>query len=109
MLAARVKSREDVGLTNVLLATGNISAETLAAEADPCKALNDRLSNAMEGHTIVDKNGHRIEVPLTTTVSPISEEEAQLKKAVTIFLSACGFVGVCMIAIFIMTLVMMNK
>lgn len=110
LLAARVKSRHDGGLTNVLLATGNISAETLAAEADPCQALNDRLNNAMEGHTIVDKNGHRIEVPLTDeTVSPLSEEEQQLKKAVTVFLSSCAFVGVCMIFIFIITLVMMNK
>jgi len=84
--------------------TGTVSAATLKAEEDPCKALNDAFSAAMPGHTIVrSPGGEQNEVPGTTTLPP---EVAAAKKLLEeqkfviggicaiAFLSFSAFVGV---------------
>jgi len=107
MLEARNSSRSPTIDTAILIATGNISAETLAAEADPCKALDDKLGAPMEGHVIVitaNHGGGQMEVPISTTPAPLSEEEKQIQRAMYIFLGSCLVVAVCMIGFFFATI-----
>lgn len=86
-----------------LLKDANISAETQAAEDDPCKLLNDRIAKAMPGHVvveapaIVDANGKKIEVPVATTASPEEETHSKAKKIAVVcsLMVAVAFVTVC--------------
>jgi len=84
--------------------TGTVSAATLKAEEDPCKALNDAFSAAMPGHTIVrSPGGEQNEVPGTTTLPPevaaakkwLEEQKFVIGAICAIaFLSFSAFVGV---------------
>lgn len=115
MAARRLLSRSPTIDTAMLIArhiARNISAETLAAEADPCAALEDKLGAPMEGHVIVispQHGGGKVEVPLETTPAPLTAEEQQMRRAFWIFIGGCISVGVCMIGIFAAAVYILNR
>jgi len=104
MLAARHAAGSSTIDTAVLLAAGNISVETLAAEADPCKGLEDHLQAAMEGHVRVNQVDHVIEVPANIKEGLLTNEEQLMKNAMRIFLGCCGGVGFFMLVAFFGTI-----
>jgi len=110
LMAAR-RTSEDVAVLAQAAAPApaaapGISADTLAAEADPCKFVNDALANALDGHVIVDDTtgAVKIEVPATTTIGPDGEEIKQIEQALKIFVGCCGIVGFCMVFVFGITM-----
>lgn len=106
VLAARRASENSTIDMAVLLATANISAETLAAEADPCKALNDRLATAMAGHVIV---AGRDEVPISTTTSPLTKEQEDIEKLVRFFVGTCCVVAFMMFGVFVVSIIIVKR
>jgi len=113
MLDARKLLARSPTVDTAILIARNISAETLAAEADPCKALEDKLGAPMEGHVIVitaQHGGGKVEVPISdlTAPSPLSEEEEKMQRALYIFVGSCVLLGVCMIGTFAATVYTMT-